>query len=552
MNHAFNRRAFLQGLALSSLAVSSGLSANPIKRQAGFSRSAQGILRGSRFHLTIGETGVNVSGKARKAVTVNGSMPAPTLYMKEGEQVTIHVHNTLHEDTSIHWHGFLLPYQMDGVPGISFQGIKPGQTFTYQFPLLQSGTYWYHSHSGFQEQLGMYGAIVIEPKQPEPFKADREHVIVLSDWTDKDPMSLLRQLKTESDFDNYHQPTLTRLIADMRKQGVKDAINMRKMWNQMRMLPTDFTDLSAVTTFHYLMNGIPAAGNWTGLFNAGETVRLRIINASAHSIFDFRIPGLPMTVIGSDGELVEPVTVDEIRIGAAETYDVLIKPQADAYTVFAQDIGRSGFVSGTLAVQEGLQAPVPVVDQPQWLSMTDMMGDINGKTRATHAHSEFGWSTDMQVDRPRINLDDPGINLRNNGRKVLTYANLHGIGHALHQQREPQREIELHLTGNMERYIWGFDGQTYAEAKPVHLGIGERVRISLVNDTMMTHPMHLHGMWSDLRQPNGDFQVRKHTLIVQPAQKISFDVTGEAGHWAWHCHLLYHMEAGMFRSVVVD
>lgn len=552
MTMPLNRRVFIQGLALGSLAVSSGLSANPIQRGTRFSRSPQAVLRGSAFNLDVGQTLVNFTGKPRQAVTINGTLPAPTLYVKEGDTLTIHVKNTLAEDTSIHWHGLILPYQMDGVPGISFEGIKPGETFTYQFPLVQSGTYWYHSHSGFQEQLGMYGAIVVEPKGGDPVKADREHVLVLSDWTDENPMRLLRHFKTESDFDNYHQPTLSRLVADIRQKGFKDAIRMRKMWNQMRMLPTDFTDLSGVTTFSYLINGIPPAGNWTGLFNRGEKVRLRVVNASSQTIFDFRIPDLTLTVVGTDGGLVEPVSVDELRLGPAETYDILIEPQADAYTVFAQDIGRSGYLRGTLAVAEGLQATVPAVDKPQWLNMTDMMGDMTAGVKVTHAHSEYGWSTDMRVDTPRINLDDPGINLRDNGRKVLTYADLHSIGHALHEQQAPTREMEFHLTGNMERYIWGFDGQTYAESKPVHIGINERVRISLVNDTMMTHPMHLHGMWSDLRQPNGDFQVRKHTINVQPAQKISFDVTGEAGRWAWHCHLLYHMEAGMFRSVVVD
>lgn len=547
-----NRRAFIQGLALGTLAVSHGVSASPVASGQRFSRSPQGALKGNTFQLDIGETPMQITGRRRTAVTVNGTLPAPTLYMKEGETVTIQVKNNLAEETSIHWHGLLVPFQMDGVPGISFTGIKPGQTFTYQFKLRQSGTYWYHSHSGFQEQQGLYGAIVIEPKDGDAIKSDREHVLVLSDWTDDDPMNLLRWLKSESDFDNYHQPTLMQLFADIRKQGMKEAIAKRKMWNEMRMMPTDFTDLSGVTTFSYLLNGIMPNGNWTGLFNQGEKVRLRIINASSQSIFDFRIPELPLTVLGSDGGLVEPVTVDEIRIGPAETYDVLVEPKADVYTVFAQDIGRSGFLRGTLAVSEGLQAPVPAMDKPQWLSMTDMMGDMQSSTMSKHARTEFNWQTDSHVDMPRTNLDDPGVNLRGNGRKVLTYADLHSVGAAQQEQREPTRELEFHLTGNMQRYVWGFDGVPYGQSRPVHIGVNERVRISLVNDTMMTHPMHLHGMWSDIRNPKGDFQVRKHTFNVQPAQKVSFDVTGEAGRWAWHCHLLYHMEAGMFRSVVVD
>jgi FtsP/CotA-like multicopper oxidase with cupredoxin domain len=374
---------------------------------------------------------------------------------------------------------------------------------------------------------------------------------MLSDWTDANPMMLLNKLKMESGFDNYQKPTAAKFFTDVRKNGWQNTVNDRKMWNEMRMMPTDFTDLSA-HTFTYLMNGTNPASNWTGLFSKGDKVRLRFINGSAQTIFDVRIPGLKLTVIGSDGQLVEPVTVDEFRIGVAETYDVLVEPSDDAYTIFAQNIDRSGYACGTLAVKEGLSAPIPPLDKIQWLTMADMMGDMSGKTMAKHASTEYGFSTDMHVDMPRINLDDAGVNLRNNGRRVLTYADLHSIGKAKLEQREPTREIEMHLTGNMERYIWGFDGLTFKESKPVRLAKNERVRISLVNDTMMTHPMHLHGMWSDLRAPNGDFQVRKHTIIVQPAQKISFDVTGEAGRWAWHCHLLYHMESGMFREVVVD
>ncbi|MEC7118606.1 MAG: copper resistance system multicopper oxidase [Pseudomonadota bacterium] len=549
---SYNRRQFIQGLTLGAIAASTGLSAHPIQRNSPFARSRQQPLIGHSLDLVVGRTPINITGKPRHAITINGTMPAPTLYLKQGQQLTVRVHNTLDEDTSIHWHGLLLPYQMDGVPHLSFAGIKPKQTFTYQFPLIQNGTYWYHSHSGWQEQLGMLGAMIIQPEGIDPIQADREHVVVLSDWTDDNPHSLLRRLKTHSDFDNYHLPSLHKLITDLRQHGSKAALAQRQMWNQMRMMPTDFTDLSGVTTFTYLINGVPPTGNWTGLFNHGETIRLRLINASAQSIFDFRIPELAMTVVGTDGGLVEPVTVDEIRIGVAETYDVLIRPQADAYTLFAQDIGRSGYLRGTLAIQEGLSAPVPQIDPIEWLSMTDMMGDPQSGATAHHAHTEYGWSTDMRVDTPRTNLDDAGVNLRNNGRRVLTYADLHSIGEAIHEQRPPTRDIEMHLTGNMERYVWGFDGVPYADARPVHIGINERVRIHLVNDTMMTHPMHLHGMWSDLRNPQGDFQVRKHTLLVHPAQKVAFDVTGEQGRWAWHCHLMYHMEAGMFREVVVD
>jgi len=549
MPHQLSRRQFVQGIAVAGLAVSSGVWAKSTKPSAIATQVPH--LKGNQFDLTVDEALVNYTGKSRIATVINGSLPAPVLHFKEGETVTIRVTNRLKEQSSIHWHGLLLPFGMDGVPGISFKGIEPGQTFTYQFPILQSGTYWYHSHSGFQEQTGMMGAIVIEPRDGETIKADRDHVIMLSDWTDANPMMLLNKLKMESGFDNYQMPTATQFLADVRKNGWKNTVADRKMWNEMRMMPTDFTDLSA-HTFTYLMNGTNPASNWTGLFSKGDKVRLRFINGSAQTIFDVRIPGLKLTVIGTDGQLVDPVTVDEFRIGVAETYDVLVEPSDDAYTIFAQNIDRSGYARGTLAVKEGLSAPIPPLDKIQWLGMTDMMGDMSGKTMAKHASTEYGFSTDMHVDMPRTNLDDAGVNLRNNGRRVLTYADLHSIGKANQEQREPTREIEMHLTGNMERYIWGFDGLTFKESKPVRLAKGERVRISLVNDTMMTHPMHLHGMWSDLRAPSGDFQVRKHTIVVQPAQKISFDVTGEAGRWAWHCHLLYHMESGMFREVVVD
>lgn len=543
-----SRRQFVQGLTIAGVAASSGAWARPTT-QTITDQTLQ--LKGNSFDLTIDEAWVNYTGKPRLATVINGSLPAPTLYFKEGDTVTIRVTNRLKEQTSIHWHGILLPFEMDGVPGISFHGIDAGQTFTYQFPIKQSGTYWYHSHSGFQEQTGMMGAIIIEPREGESVKVDRDYVVMLSDWTDKDPMRLLSQLKAQSGFDNYQQPTAMQLWRDAKIQGWTHALEARKMWNQMRMVPTDYTDLSA-HTYTYLMNGANPASNWTGLFKKGEKIRLRFINGSAQTIFDVRIPGLKLTVISSDGQAVEPVMVDEFRIGVAETYDVLIEPADDVYTIFAQNIDRTGYACGTLATQSRLKAEIPPLDQIQWLSMTDMMGDMSGTTMAHHANTEYGTSTDMRVDMPRTNLDDAGINLRNNGRRVLTYADLHSIDSIKAEQREPTREIEMHLTGNMERYIWGFDGLTFKESKPVHIAPNERVRISLVNDTMMTHPMHLHGMWSDVRAPNGDFQVRKHTFLVQPAQKISFDVTGEYGRWAWHCHLLYHMESGMFREVVVN
>lgn len=579
-----SRRQFIQGVGISSLLASNISLGKSLKNPENLlSPNQPNELTGNVFDLHVGYQAVNFSGKARIATTVNHGMPGPLLRMREGDTVNIRVHNHLQQDTSIHWHGLLLPYQMDGVPGISFEGIKPGQIFTYQFKLQQSGTYWYHAHSTFQEQTGLLGAMIIEPKAGERHTADREHVLLLSDWTDLDPLYLLSKLKKHSHFDNQHKPTLIKLMQDIKQQGFGQAIQLRQMWNQMRMSPTDFADLSA-GTYTFLMNGHAPAQNWTGLFKKGEKLRLRIINGSANTFFDLRIPGLKMTVIAADGQDVEPVTVDEIRLGVAETYDVLVQPVEDAYTIFAQSMDRSGFACGTLAVQAGLSTTVPTLDPVGWLGMQDMghamtgnmamdqnshsghhMSDMAlGHTSSMqqqpvrHASTEINNpNVDMQVNQPRTNLDDPGVNLRQSAktRRVLTYADLHTIGGSL-DSRMPTREIELHLTGNMERYVWGLDGQTFHEAKPVHLKPKERVRFTLVNDTMMTHPLHLHGMWSELCNPEADhqtnhFQVRKHTINVQPAQKISFDVTAIEGRWAWHCHLLYHMEAGMFREVVV-
>lgn len=576
-----SRRQFIQGLGLGSVLASNISLGKSLTAPDSLSLPAQTHeLTGHIFDLHVGYQSVNFSGKACIATTINQSLPGPLLRMREGDTVNIRVHNHLQQDTSIHWHGLLLPYQMDGVPGISFEGIRPGQVFTYQFKLQQSGTYWYHAHSTFQEQTGLIGAIIIEPKAGERHAADREHVLLLSDWTDLDPLYLLSKLKKHSHFDNRHKPSLMKLMQDIKQQGFGQAVQLRQMWNQMRMSPTDFADLSA-GTYTFLMNGQAPNQNWTGLFKKGEKLRLRIINGSANTFFDLRIPGLKMTVIAADGQDVEPVTVDEMRLGVAETYDVLVQPIDDAYSIFAQSMDRSGFACGTLAVQAGLKASLPALDPVEWLSMQDMGHamastmpmvhdshsghdtSLNNKIQVQHASTEINNpNVDMQVDQPRSNLDDPGVNLRQSAktRRVLTYADLHTIGGSL-DRRMPTREIELHLTGNMERYVWGLDGQTFHEANPVHLKPNERVRITLVNDTMMTHPMHLHGMWSELCNPDAVsqttnsqidcFQVRKHTINVQPAQKISFDVTAIEGRWAWHCHLLYHMEAGMFREVVV-
>ncbi|WP_201593649.1 copper resistance system multicopper oxidase [Psychrobacter sp. Pi2-51] len=559
----FNRRRFLTGS--STLLGASMLSTLPTMANSALTKSQNvvvnsdradhivPILTGNEFDLYVSEKMITVNGKSSMATLINDSLPAPTLKMQEGDTVTIRVHNQLNESTSIHWHGLLVPFEMDGVPGISFDGIPAGSTFTYKFKLIQSGTYWYHSHTGFQEQTGMRGAIVIEPKGRERYPIEEDHVILLSDWTHRDPHNLLKLLKQRAGFDNYHLPDFKKLLSDIAATDLKAAFDKRKTWNQVRMMPTDFTDLSGETTFTYLMNGKTTAANWTQLVKAGQPVKLRFINGSAQTIFDVRIPGLKMKVVATDGIDVSPVDIDDFRIGVAETYDVIVTPTKDAHTIFAQNIDRSGYVATTLATKKGARPAIPAMDKIEWLTMADMMGAMGSNGyNAKHAKTEYDFKSDMRVDSPRMNLDDPGINLRNIDRKVLNYSQLRSVGdEIMAEQRKPTREIEIHLTGNMERYIWALDGVMFKDAAPVNIKPGERVRITLVNDTMMNHPMHLHGMWSDLRMPSGEFQVRKHTIMVQPAQKISFDVTGEAGRWAWHCHLLYHMEAGMFREVAV-
>ncbi len=613
--NSISRRKFVQGLVSGGVVAALSPLANAMGGMYGSAQSESKtgiapVLSGTEFHLTVSEAMVNFTGSPRIATVINGSIPAPTLEFREGDEVTIHVKNELSEDTSIHWHGIILPYQMDGVPGISFRGIPPGQTFTYRFKLEQSGTYWYHSHSGMQEQTGMYGAIKVIPKRGERFKADRDYVVHLSDWTDEDPMRIYAKLKSESGYYNYNKPTVIEFFRDIANDGLKRAFDKRAMWNEMRMSPTDLADLSA-ETLTFLMNGNTPAGNWTGLFSAGERVRLRFINGAGNTFYDVRIPGLKLTVVQTDGVDVHPVTVDEFRFGPGETYDVIVTPKNDAYTVFAQTMDRSGYARGTLAIKAGLDAPVPSLDPVQWLSMSDMMGTMSheghempqtpplnqgstsmnhgtemdhgsmmmdhsmhkgmshhshgGMNHAAHenplakpsqtvrhASTEYGVSTDMRVNMPRTNLDDPGIGLRNSGRRVLTLSDLKTIDGPL-DKRPPTRELEFHLTGNMERYMWSMDGVAFGSSTPVSLKYGERVRIILHNDSMMTHPMHMHGLWSELETSNGDFQVRKHTIAVQPAQRISYLVTADAlGRWAWHCHLAMHMDGGMFREVVVS
>ncbi|MCR1827797.1 copper resistance system multicopper oxidase [Pseudomonas oleovorans] len=600
MQSKTTRRTFVKGLAATGIIGGLGLWRTPV--WAVNSPGQPNVLTGNEFDLFIGETPVNITGAARTAMTINGSLPGPILRWREGDTVTLRVRNRLKEDTSIHWHGIILPANMDGVPGLSFHGIAPDGMYEYKFKVNQNGTYWYHSHSGLQEQLGVYGALVIDAKEPEPFSYDRDYVVLLSDWTDENPARVLAKLKKQSDYYNYHKRTVGDFINDVSEMGWSAAVADRKMWAVMKMSPTDLADVSGYT-YTYLMNGQAPDGNWTGIFKPGEKIRLRFINASAMTYFDVRIPGLKMTVVAADGLHVKPVSVDEFRIAVAETYDVIVEPDSEqAYTVFAQSMDRTGYARGTLAVQEGLSAPVPSPDPRPLIAMGDMgmdhgsmggmdhgnmagmdqgnmagmdhgsmqggmagmdhsqmagmdhsnMAGMAGNMQAHPASETNNPLVDMQTMTPTHKLDDPGIGLRDNGRRVLTYSDLRST-FLDPDGREPSRTIELHLTGHMEKFSWSFDGIKSSDAEPLRLKYGERVRITLVNDTMMAHPIHLHGMWSDLEDANGNFLVRKHTIDMPPGSKRSFRVTADAlGRWAFHCHLLLHMEMGMFREVRVD
>ena len=565
MPHLPTRRTFVKGFAAAGTLAGLGL----WRPHTWASERNAHELSGQHFELFIGQTAVNITGTPRTALTINDSLPGPVLRWREGDTVTLRVRNRLAEDTSLHWHGIILPANMDGVPGLSFAGIAPGGDYLYRFTLEQHGTYWYHSHSGLQEQAGVYGAIVIEPKQPEPHVYQRDCVLLLSDWSDEKPANLLATLKKQADYYNRQQRTLGDFIDDVARDGWRATVANRVEWAQMRMTPTDIADISAAT-YTYLLNGQPPEGNFTCLFRPGETLRLRLINGSAMTYFDFRIPGLALTVIAADGQPVQPVTVDELRLAVAETYDVLVTVgDQPAYTLFAQSMDRSGHARGTLARAHGLSAAVPAPDPRPRLSMADMgmdhgsmagmdHGQMSGMNHAMPGMQQHPASeddnplVDMQTMMPRANLADPGLGLRDNGRRVLTYADLRST-FADPDGREPGREIELHLTGHMERFAWSFNGVRFSDAEPLRLKYGERLRVTLVNDTMMAHPIHLHGLWSDLEDEHGRFQVRKHTIDMPPGSRRSYRVSADAlGRWAYHCHLLYHMETGMFREVRVD
>lgn len=557
-----SRRRFVQGLAGTTILAGTWRHVS-----WGMAAGQPAVLGGTQFDLSIGTMPVNFTGAARTAVAVNAQVPAPLLRFRQGDTVTLRVTNRMRERSSIHWHGLIVPADMDGVPGLSFPGIAPGETYTYRYKVNQYGTYWYHSHSGFQEQVGLYGPIIIERQGGERHASDREHVVLLSDWSDLDPEHIYATLKRHSDYFNYGKRTFGNFLADVRTKGLESTLADRSMWGRMRMNPTDLADVGGAT-YTYLMNGAPPAGNWTGLYKRGERVRLRFINGSSMSFFDIRVPGLRMTVVAADGQDVEPVTVDEFRLGAAETLDVIVQPDDDrAYTIFAQSMDRSGYARGTLSPREGMEAEVPAMEPRTLLTMQDMgmahgdhaspaashedMDHGSSTPQLQHAPSEHEPGVDSLAGQVSTRLDDPGPGLRDNGRRVLTYADLHTLGGPI-DRRDPGREIELHLTGHMQRFIWSFSGQKFSEAEPLHFRHGERLKIRLVNDSMMTHPIHLHGMWSEVVDEHGAFQVRKHTVSVNPAQSVSYLVTADAlGRWAYHCHLLYHMDAGMFREVVV-
>jgi CopA family copper-resistance protein len=613
-------------------AATTGASPQPLRR-----RVVDGV---AVYDLTVGETRFDVAGRRAHAVTVNGTVPGPLIRLREGEETLLRVTNQLREDTSIHWHGLLLPPEMDGVPGLSFPGILAGRTFEYRFPLKQYGTYWYHSHSGLQEQLGHYGPLVIEPRDGYPYRFDRELFVVLSDWTFENPYSILAKLKKQPDYYNFQKRTVFDFFRDVAEHGFMDTVRDRWMWAEMRMNPTDISDVTGAT-YTYLMNGLAPESNWTGLFRPGERVLVHFINASAATYFDVRIPGLPMTLVQASGQYVQPVETDELRIEIAQTYDVIVEPKGDrAYTVFAEAMDRSGFAAGTIAPRPGMRAAVPERRKRPVLTMLDMGMDHPGHggahggmqaqpapasapasaggheghdmsamaagdtSHAAHAipaadtsHAAHGGATATQraaqtagqdvavagairthglrapgttpgmarheedhhghgnadvPDMVHSRLGEPGLGLGEDGWRVLRYTDLRAV-EKRPDFRAPDREIEIHLTGNMERFTWSIDGVPFRNSEPMRFTYGERIRLTMVNDTMMNHPMHLHGMWMELENGHGELIPRVHTVNVKPAERVSLLVTADApGAWAFHCHVLYHMEVGMFRIVEVS
>ena len=564
------RRAMLKG------AVGlGGLAAIPAWARAmlhGPIRQGFDEVSGRVIDLAVGQGAIEVAGRSGHAFAVNGSVPGPLVRLKEGEAVTLRVANHLAQDTSIHWHGLLLPFQFDGVPGVSFPGIKPGETFVYELPALrQSGTYWWHSHSNLQEQAGHYGPIIIDPAGPDPVQADRDYVLLLSEFSPLHPHTIMAKLKKGEEYFNRQKTSWT---DDYRLSG-----SDRRMWAGMRMMPTDIADVTG-STYTYLINGHAPEDSLEYLFSPGERVRLRIINGSAMSFFNIRIPGVRMSVVQADGKNVRPIEVDEFQIGTAETYDIVVEPTTEAHTIVAEAMDRSGMAVATLASRAGARAPVPSLRDPVLLTMTDMGHggmDHSGGDHSNMGHAPstggmdhgsmkmrdtsslppnvaVGPGIDMVSANPADRMGDPGLGLDNVGHKVLTYRDLTAL-EPNDDPRKPSRHMQIHLTGNMERYMWSFDGRKFNAVadQPIRFAYNERVRVKLVNDTMMAHPIHLHGHFFEL--VNGAdrmHQPQKHTVIVQPGGSATFDLTAdEPGDWAFHCHLLYHMHAGMFQIVTV-
>ena len=568
-----------------------------------------GPPRTANNHLQVARQTIEVAGAQASATTINGGIPGPLIELWEGQEAALRVTNHLNEDSSIHWHGILLPFEMDGVPGVVFPGIKPKQSFEARFPVRQYGTYWYHSHSGLQEQTGVYGPLVIHPLKPDPFHYDRDYVVLLSDWTFEDPHHLLAKLKKMSDYYNFNQRTVGDFFREVEDSGLDAAMKNRLAWGRMRMMPTDIADITG-STYTYLMNGLHPDANWTGLFNPGERVRLRFINASAMTYFNIRLPGLSMRVVQADGQNIQGVDTDELQIAVAETYDVIVEPKDDKpYTIMAESMDRSGFAAGTLAPRYGQRAEIPGLREPPTRTMMDMgmtMGGMHGNMQMTdhqnhsvamkpapdasapdhsihqmsghsmpghksndqspmasmkskagaivaeHGPDQHGPGNISVAEVQRNRLADPGTGLENIDHRVLRYSQLRNII-PMQDKRPPSKTFELHLTGNMERYMWSFDGKQFHEVtSPIDFPYGERIRLILVNDTMMEHPIHLHGMFMELENGQGDHLPFKHTISVKPSERLSLLITAnEPGRWAFHCHLLYHMEMGMFRVVRV-
>lgn len=589
LTYPLSRRQILKGGAALGLGSAAALGLRPAWANPWGQTSvyAQGIEEGPDIALAIRRESIAIAGQQARPISINGTSPGPLIRLKEGQDAVLRVTNLMDEPTSIHWHGMILPPGMDGVPGVSFAGIAPGDTFTYRFPVRQNGTYWYHSHSGLQEQLGHAGPLIIDAAEREPFRYDREHVLLLTDWTFEDPMSVFRNLKTAEGYYNFQERTVADFFADVREKGFAATAEMRSMWAKMRMSSRDIADVTG-STYTYLLNGQSPEENWTALFKPGERIRLRIINGSAMSYFDMRIPGLKMTVVAADGQPVQPVPVDEFRIAVAETYDVLVTPEDNtAYTIFAESMDRSGYARATLAPREGMSAEIPprrsIADRGMEamgghdmagmagmshagmqgmnddsgmgnMDHSNMQGMHGGKSGlgAEHARQRAGGMLAAGAAQPGSRYAQAGIGIDPGERRVLVYRDLKAFT-PWPDQRAPEREMELHLTGNMERYMWSFNGKKFSEVSgPIHFQKGERLRLILINDTMMEHPIHLHGMWMELENGHGELIPRKHTLNVKPGERVSALITADAeGSWAFHCHLLYHMDAGMFRVVQV-